>query len=98
MNNTATKTTKTVPVECPACSCKKAAVVRGRVYQCVACEAIHGDCYLGDSYLYVLPYLAGDVTKPENQRYFDLTCLGSRGVTRRHGWFDLESRKITQIG
>jgi hypothetical protein len=34
----------------------------------------------------------------ERCRYFDFTTIGSAGIDRRHGWFDVESRRVVQIG
>ena len=68
------------------------------VYQCPHCQAVMGQCYKGESYKIVLPYFAPIDAKLENQRYFDLTVLGGNGVERRHGWFDIESKRIVQVG
>ena len=94
---------ETVP-SCPACSHTKGFTVQMcRVYECGACHALYGNMYLGDSYTLVGPFAAGaevfaDPTYLERQRYFDFTCLGSKGVTRRHGWFDPRTKAITQVG
>jgi hypothetical protein len=91
----------TTVIPCPACSHTKGWEVKmARVYECGACHAIHGTMYLGDSYTYVLPCWSNDHSPEatERQRYFDFECLGSGGVTRRHGWFDPQTKKITQIG
>lgn len=86
-------------MECPACSGKRHAShqVPG-VYVCKRCGAIHGQTYLGQSYSIVLPYW--DDADPQTRKtvYFDLTCLGSKGVERRHGWFNPDTRKIIQVG
>jgi hypothetical protein len=34
----------------------------------------------------------------QNQVYYDLTCLGSTGLTRRHGWYNPVTKLITQVG
>jgi hypothetical protein len=72
------------------------------VYTCPKCGAIYtprgGTIYLGDSYNYVLPYWAPADTPVEQARYYDLTCLGSKGIERRHGWYDTVTRRITQVG
>lgn len=88
---------------CPACSNTKGnkpfkAARSTGVEQCGACGAIFGQCYLGDSYAIVLPYLAMEEVPPEKLRYFDLDCLGSRGIERRHGWYDPETKLVHQIG
>ena len=87
--------------ECRACSNVRGnvelAAIRG-VYTCAACGAIFGSCYLGDSYGLVSPYMTASVEAHERQRYFDFTTLGSKGVGRRHGWFDPETKLMTQVG
>lgn len=89
---------ETVP-SCPACSHTKGFTVKmASVYECGACHALYGHCYLGDSYGYVLPFFAEASVPAERQRYFDFETLGSQGVGRRHGWFDPMTRRITQVG
>lgn len=85
---------------CPACSHKIAHQHNRhtRVYQCGKCTGIFGDLYLGDSYNFVLPRMTNDPAADTRHRYFDFTTLGSEGVSRRHGWFDPETKLITQIG
>ena len=68
------------------------------LYRCAKCGALYGTCYLGESYQHVLPYLSKQEIPPEKARYFDFTTLGSAGIDRRHGWFDPETRLVTQIG
>lgn len=86
-------------MECPACSGKRHdATELIRVYRCKRCGAIFGECYLGDSYRLVLPYWAEADVPAERTRYFDLMTLGGEGIQRRHGWYDPETRRITQTG
>jgi hypothetical protein len=82
---------------CPACSHRRyrATAVIG-VYECRKCLAIYGQCYKGDSYQFVLPYWHEGASA--DQRYYDLTLVGSAGIERQHGWFDAASRRITQVG
>lgn len=84
---------------CPACSSTKnenfGSYVNVRV--CRACGAVHGRCYLGQSYSIVLPYWDDSVGETE-EVYFDLDCLGSKGMTRRHGWYNPVTKRITQTG
>lgn len=68
------------------------------VYEHSKCGAVLGSCYKGDSYAVYLPYWAPADTPLENWRYFDLEVLGSAGIERVHGWFDIETRKLTQVG
>lgn len=106
-------TTKTIAEECaplpynvgrcPGCNRVKGnkADAKG-VYTCSKCGAIFhnpGLMYLGDSYGYVLPqWDAEGACKPEDQRYYDLSVLGSEGPERRHGWFNPATKRITQVG
>ena len=69
-----------------------------QVYRCAKCEAIYGSCYLGDSYSLVLPFMVAVDPPTERTRYYDLDCLGSKGITRRHGWYDAETKQIVQVG
>jgi hypothetical protein len=87
------------PRDCRACD-----NVRGNkevatgIYECAACGAIFGTCYLGDSYGFVKPFFAAAEVPAGQSRYFDFTTLGSNGVGRRHGWFDPATKLITQVG
>jgi len=84
---------------CPACNGKRhdTTQITG-VYVCLRCKAIHGQCYLGESYELVLPYMTAEDVPHERLRYYDIQCLGSEGITRRHGWYDVESKVIVQTG
>ena len=62
------------------------------------CNAVLGSCYKGESYDIYLPYWAPANVPAENERYFNLEVLGSAGIEHVHGWFDIESRKLTQVG
>lgn len=90
--------------ECPACSNKRGRSYRigertiTGVYECAACGAVHGECYIGDSLGIVQDAWHDKPSRMEDLRHFDLTCLGSKGITRRHGWFDITTRRITQVG
>ena len=87
------------PKACRACDNLRGNTSIGtQLYKCFACDAIFGTCYLGDSYGLVLPYMASKPVPPEETRYFDFTTLGSAGVGRRHGWFDPNTKLITQVG
>ena len=84
---------------CPACNSKKVREVKLFVSQCQNCEAIFSDnIYLGESFSFVLPYMAKETVPAENLRYFDFTCLGSKGIERRHGWYDPATKLVHQIG
>jgi ribosomal protein L37AE/L43A len=71
---------------------------QSRVFTCAKCGAIFGDCYLGDSYAFVLPFMIAKEPHTGEMRYYDFTCLGSNGLTRRHGWFDPATKMIVQVG
>ena len=84
---------------CPACSSTRTAeTAKCGVHTCLTCEALFGSLWLGDSYSLVGPSFHKGESRPEDERYFDLECIGSSGVTRRHGWFNIHSRAITQVG
>ena len=69
------------------------------VYRCPRCGAVQGNCYLGDSYDFVLPYFdQGPEEDLDHASYYDLECLGSAGIIRRHGWFNRLTHKIVQVG
>jgi len=85
---------------CPACSGKRHdehAKIRG-IYVCRRCKAVHGTCYKGESYEIVLPYWHEGESNHEDERYYDLETLGSQGIERSHGWFNVKTRRITQVG
>ena len=87
-------------MQCPSCDRKRGQVkteIFG-VYRCSKCEAIYGTCYLGDSYRFVLPYMTQEQVPDERLRYFDFRCLGSKGIGRRHGWYDPKTKLIVQVG
>lgn len=88
--------------ECPGCSGKKyrrvLGVSSGRIHRCERCGAIVADSiYLGESYEAVLPWFSEAKGEVE-ARYFDFVCIGSEGISRRHGWFNIADRRIVQIG
>jgi hypothetical protein len=84
---------------CPSCSTKRGIrKIDGRASECPRCGCIFGEMYLGDSYNYVLPYWETQAIPAEKTRPYDFTCLGSQGITRRRGWFNPETKRITQTG
>lgn len=87
-------------MECPCCGGKRHHEIRYcAVYECKRCGAIHGTCYKGDSYSLVKPWFSQlPDPDPSEWRYFDLKVLGSKGVERRHGWFNPEDKCILQVG
>lgn len=90
-------------MKCPACD-HEGATEHGTIGGVVSCERCGGvyttrPIYLGESYELVLPRWDADGACPAGQeRYFDLETLGSAGLERRHGWFNPETRRITQVG
>jgi DNA-directed RNA polymerase subunit RPC12/RpoP len=104
MPTTTTQTTKRIRMPeggaCPACSHRLASLVEGQhsIYRCAKCEAIYGSCYLGDSYSLVLPYMTRKEPPAGQIRYFNFDCIGSKGLTRRHGWYDPATKLIVQVG
>ena len=85
--------------QCPACSRKNGLKQKeAGIYECPKCGCIFGQCYLGESYKYVLPYWTEDRVPDERIRPYDFLCLGSEGITRRHGFYDTQTRRIVQSG
>lgn len=76
----------------------------GRVVQCRKCQAVYtvdgGSVYLGESYKIVLPYFERDPSAQsmDDCIYYDLTCLGSAGISRRHGWYNPTTKRVVQVG
>jgi len=68
------------------------------VYRCGYCEAIYGRCYLGQSYEFVTPRFTTDPNADSRARYFDFETIGSEGAGRRHGWYDPQTKLLTQTG
>lgn len=85
-------------MNCPACDSTRTKAMKGQIRTCTKCGAIFGTCYLGESYEFVLPYLTDADPEMTRSKYFDFTTLGSNGLGRRHGWFDPDSKRITQVG
>lgn len=86
-------------MQCPACNSKSLTEIKtASVYTCDDCGAIFGQTHLGDSYAYVKPMFVSEESPVEEIRYFDFTCIGSDGVTRRHGWYHPSTKKIVQVG
>ena len=84
---------------CPGCSGTLKRTDDPRVYTCRACDGLIAmSIYLGDAYALVLPEFETGETAPEDRRYYDLTCVGSSGLTRRHGWYNRRTRRIVQVG
>jgi len=86
-------------MNCPNCNGKRQVLTKViGVYMCQKCRAIHGQCYRGDSYTFVLPSWHDGDADPADTFYYDLTVLGSNGVERRHGWAHNQTKKIVQVG
>lgn len=100
MDKTATKERTVQGKECPACSGTVHTEKQAHtVYQCHACSCLWSpSIYLGDSYGLVRPQWSTDPSADSRAIPFDFVCLGSAGITRRHGWFDPQTRLITQTG
>lgn len=88
---------------CPACNGRRIKTIprAGVVPEhrtCRRCNAIFGQMYLGDSFTLVLPFFTKRTVPDSEARYFDFVTVGSEGVSRRHGWYDPETRGVVQIG
>jgi hypothetical protein len=87
-------------MKCSACNGRLVATDRPTLTRCSKCGGLHGSCYRGDAVALVgldLPMQA-EATSPESLRYFDLTVVGSQGVSRTHGWFDAHTSRVVQYG
>lgn len=85
--------------DCPACGHGKArrTDVSG-VVSCSACGCYHGSCWLGDSYRVAKAQMTGANVSDDDLRAFDLMTVGSTGEQRRHGWVDVRTGLIYQVG
>lgn len=84
---------------CPCCNGKRRNPTRHpMVFTCRRCGAVYGECYKGDSYEYVLPRMTAEPVAKDRIRYYDFTVVGADGVSRRHGWYDPETKLIAQVG
>lgn len=78
----------------------------GRIRQCMHCLAVHGKGTREETERIVLPDMADDPEPgPEGMAYYDFLIVDGRRedghpniVGRRHGWFDIASRRILQAG
>lgn len=84
--------------QCPCCNSTDHADApeHVRLSTCLRCNAIFGQLYLGDSYTVVLPYFV-EQEPADPPRYFDFVTIGSK-VDRRHGWYDVATKRIVQVG
>lgn len=91
---------KRIRITCPGCGRKTSKIIdlSKSIYRCIYCQAIHGRPTLGETYLFVKSRFCGPGIPAERMCYFDFTCLGSKGLIRRHGWYDRETGFIVQIG
>ena len=84
--------------ECPACS-GQGKVVVGNILQCQRCQAIYGSCSRALSYEFVQPRWYRGLEEKAETRYFDFIVTNQFGETRRrHGWYDIHTKTITQVG
>ena len=87
--------------QCPGCNTVTAIgkADRNGVQTCRVCGGIFSTSpiYLGESYGYVLPRFSIR-TDMDGAKYYDFTCVGSKGIERRHGWFDPNTKLILQVG
>lgn len=85
---------------CPACGDERYydSPKHHALAECAACGCVHGQLYLGDSFGVVKPSMTCNPASDARAVPYDLTCLGSGGITRRHGFFDPLTGLITQVG
>lgn len=65
------------------------------IVRCNHCGAITGQCYRGEFYGIIDMHWDTD-PEPETN-YFDIVTIGNR-VERIHGWYNVKTGKVTQIG
>lgn len=93
--------------DCPSCGMfaihPQIPIEEGSIYMCEGCKAIYGEC----SYMKSLEYVhstwhdGGIKDDPDAIRYYDFTCehtCNQELTYRRHGWFNVNTRKIVQTG
>jgi hypothetical protein len=69
------------------------------VFRCRQCSAVFGVCTREEATELVIPAMSKEDAPPEYWRCYDLQVFaGSQLLERRHGWFDLRTRLILQIG
>ena len=69
------------------------------IYRCASCGGLFGQCYLGESYGLVRPFMTSESVPEDRLCYFDFTTLGAGfKIERRHGWFDTATRLVVQAG
>jgi len=85
--------------ECPSCGRKRGLKeIDTMLWECPKCRCIFGTLSLGESYSYVLPWMTEEEVPDERIRPYDFRCLGCGEITRRHGWYDTETKLIVQVG
>ncbi len=82
-------------VECVACS--GALVGTGAVRTCSRCGGVHVEGVTLAEALKVVNFAKLAKQAPE-ERYFDVTYSNAGETHRVHGWFNPETREMTQIG
>ena len=90
---------------CPACNSKRhedaGYASAPNLMRCKKCKAIHGSTYLGGvSSVVKNAFAPADLMPVAEARavHYDITCLGSQGIKRIHGWFDPVTGYVTQVG
>lgn len=84
--------------QCPACLGRRSRVSEKgpQLRECLRCECLFGTAYLGESYAIVKPQMKA--ANGCREVPFDIETLGSRGIGRRHGFYDPTDGLITQVG
>jgi len=87
--------------ECPGCSepVSTGTKLGAGVVECAGCGGVISTyaIWLGDTYKYV----SNDWDPKgsfDGARYYDFSYLGSKGLGRRHGWFNPATKGIVQTG
>jgi len=93
-------------MNCPCCNASQTYSsehkTHWQVRECRKCHALYTQgssaLYLGESYGLVRSQFTNDPAADDRAVYFDFMTVGSKGLNRRHGWFDPETKLLTQVG
>jgi hypothetical protein len=90
-------------MNCPCCNATDHTEIDCGIVRCDTCQALFTTHHvpLGRTYTHVLPRWDERADAREAlcpSVYFDFDYLSSKGTGRRHGWFNPETKCITQVG
>ncbi len=98
-NNPDTNTEREINMTCTACNGRTRKTEDIQIRICEDCGGLIGTVRRGDLHNHVdTRNWANEDIEQDRVRYFDLKVLGSNGVVRIHGWYDLDTKRIVQMG